>query len=370
MQKQSKFSSRLILTLLLGALCFQACSKKTDSGGKNPDAAHLPSLEEQFEAFRKYIHALPALKPLPKNRAYVLDVLYVRDPNLPSPDNEEMKRLFALTGSYAKKYLGYRVRFRLKRVENIAAFFKRTKKRLEHPVLSYPARAWSINEQDPRFRSLVKDVIKKNLSGKSDEIVAKYFGERKGDKDAYYSAVTDQFLKKLAALYSEKDSRGRPLYDRKLNPERGRYVSYPLWSSIVFQEKEADFLLTNTVLACADTDMPLYVIKRGGVTSAFISNSEFRPLKGAGLMTLYPFLSQGAFFTKHRGKISRAEALNIAALIWTHELGHLLGRKSETYTLDGSIHQAPRGLDYVQWARRILKVNDSRSDSVPALTKY
>ena len=326
--------------------------------------------ERMGSRFNAYLNRLPDLKPLPADQEYVLLVDYIEDAKLPTLQGDGLARMFRLTEKYTQQYLGYRVRFKLSRRIAIEPFFREKKPDFRHPVLSYPTRAWYMDPGDPRLDEKLLKVVGHALKDKSPALLARYFGKRKGTLTDYHRRIVTEFRRKLNGIHGEQDSSGRPLLNPRTDTVRKHYLSFAHWDSIAYQEKKADFLITNTIIAGPDTGMPIYVINRGGVTSAFVENSAHRPLGGVGVMGLYPFLSNGPFFTGERGTMSLAESLDAIALLLVHELGHLLMRKKEAYDLEGSIHVAPRGLDYRAWVKGIKAAGDSKSALVPTLKKY
>jgi hypothetical protein len=148
------------------------------------------------------------------------------------------------------------------------------------------------------------------------------------------------------------------------------WYSYGHWSTLLQGEKEFDFVLTNVGIIGADNGMPLYVVARGGVTSAFVENNAHRPYQGAGVLGMYPFLSDSPFFTAERGALTGAEKEEAIAWLWLHELGHLLLKKEENYTFGDSVHRAPPNLKYYEWVKTVRATKDHRSEKVGVMKKF
>ncbi|MBI3394619.1 MAG: hypothetical protein HY042_02175 [Spirochaetia bacterium] len=252
----------------------------------------------------------------------------------------------------------------------MAAFFAKRQDAFSHPVYSYPAKAWYLDPDAPGTLAEVTQTVTAVVNDKSPELLARYFGVMQGTKESYAQGITAHFFQKLRMLYAERDLHGKPLYGRDSPAIRRQSLSFPHWTSLALRESDVDFLVTNTALAGPDTGMPLYVINRGGVTTAFVENNKFRPYQAVGVFALYPFLSTGEYFQKERGVFPRAQLLDAGAVLFVHELGHLLLRKAENYTLDGSVFRAPRDLRYVEWAREVKAKHKTLKDDVPAITRY
>ena len=322
------------------------------------------------EAFTNYIKSLPELKVLTKDKNYTLIVDYVYDPLLPKLSNIEMKKLFKNTIAYTKKLLGYTIKLQLRKKMHISQYFKDKMVFINHKVLSYPIDSWYLDYSSKDIYEKVKMVITKVISRKSQKVLNNYFGTITSTKEMYVQTITDNFFKNLKGIYSEKDESGKPFYHPEKNNIRKYHISFTHWDAILLQQKDADFILTNTAIVGPDKGMPVYVIKRGGVTSAFVENNKHRPFQAAGVITQYPMLSNGPFFKKIRGVYSRKDSIRAIAIIWVHELGHFLMRKKENYSLKGSVHRTAADLDYKKWTVEIIKTNKSQSDAIGTLKKF
>lgn len=321
----------------------------------------LAGMEKSFHA---YVENLPPLEPVDLKAKHTLNVLYVEDGAM--PDLPEPRKLFALTEKLAREYLDLKVQFKLSGREPIDRFFERCEERFNHPVTSYPIQGWHLSFADPDLARQVEPAILRVLRSHDVDLIEATFGPR-GDSEALYiSQIARQFVKKNQAIYSERNREGKEL---RHIPALTRQTAFAYWDALLYQEKEADFIVTNTILAAPDRTMPLYVINRGGITSGFVENNEYRPYRGAGMLALYPFLSDGPFFIAERGNYTAEEKLETIAFLWLHELGHLLLRKQENYTLNGSVHRAAIDLNYRGWVKGIKKHHKQIKEEVPVV-KY
>ena len=333
------------------ALVLAACAKPVD----------LKQEEAKYEA---YIAALPELKEVPRSEKVVLRVHYVERPQLPALNTNEREDLYRLTEDLVKKTLGYDLKIEETVVSRSKDFLKAVAPRFKTSPQRYPALAYLISffaaDRDARVLQAVTAALAKHPT----ERVAKYLGAHKTPE-----AATQFFLERLGEIYSETDFSGKAILSAA-NAEEEVLYSYGHWSSILQGEREADFILTNTGIIGADTGMPLYVIARGGVTSAFVENNAFRPYQGAGVIGLYPFLSDGKVFRALRGDLTFEQKLETIAWIWVHELGHLLLKKEENYTFDDSVHRTAPDLKYYDWVKRVKASRNHHTDQIPMMKKF
>lgn len=330
------------------------------------------SIDELAVEFHKYYKKLPNLRKLTKEKKYKLRVKYVVDPDLASLAVGELKKLFKKTSTLAKKMLGYRVEFNLVKVIDIYDFFESKKENFTTVPFSYLPKSWYIDPfaKDTFARSL--KAIKGAVDKKSDDILFQYFGKpgdyknNNYDKSDYARKITKIFIQRMKGIFAEKDLSGRDLFSHK----RKFHFSFAHWDAIAYQEKDADLIITNTLISGPDTAMPLYVINRGGITSAFVENNEHRPLQAVAIFPMYQFLADGKYFLKIRGKLTYVQKMNISAYMWIHELGHLLMRKEENYTLDGSVHKTAVDLNYLSWMRNVRKNHKNVKGAIGNLKKF
>ena len=167
--------------------------------------------------------------------------------------------------------------------------------------------------------------------------------------DKAADAATEQFLDRFAEIQRIPLSGGGSFAD----PAHPLVSSYVHWAVLQYECREADFILTNTMMASADTQMPIYVISRGGITLGNTDNNPYNPYQGTTVVGLFPFLSDAPFFLRQRGALPDDERMEVVATFCMHEFGHLFERCIEYYDHPHCVHVAPPRLDLYQWHREI-----------------
>lgn len=354
--------------MLLTAHCWTCRGGPAATGGANGNA-DLRGTSDIAERFSRYVSSLPDLRLLPADASHELLVDYVFDSSLPGMQPAEVPAFLRETEKQAREYFGVRIQLRLREVHAIDDFFADRSKAFADPVLGWPARSWHIPTDAKDFKPRVEAAVYSAIEGRKASLLEQYFGKARGTPRQYAERISREFTSRLLAICSEPDLSGRPLA-KGCKGKRETQMSFAHWDSILYQERQVDFLLTNTILAAADSGMPVYVINRGGVTSGFVENNAVRPYQGVGLLATYPFYSNGPFFRRVRGHVSPELAREIAMFLFLHELGHLLLRIPENYELDGSIHRAPKDLDYPNWLRLVKRHHKRLALPEGRLKKY
>ncbi len=339
---------RRLLPLLLVAV---SCSKPVD-------------LKREEALYDAYVSALPDLQVVPTNRPVTLKILYAEDPHFPRLDATARQRVYTSVSMLAQQAYGYTLSITEAKQTTVADYFSASAARFKESPIRYPALAflisWYATDRDARVAETIGAALKKHGKPKLEE----YLGR---DTDA--ESATRVFLTKLGTMYSETTASGKPLISAQ-NQNEEAWLSYGHWSTLLQGEKDFDFILTNVGIIGADNGMPLYVIARGGVTSAFVENSAHRPYQGVGVLGLYPFLAETAYFNAQRGQLTQSEKEEAIAWLWLHELGHLLLKKEENYDFADSVHRAPHNLRYYDWVKKIRNTKNHRSGEIAAMKKF
>jgi len=319
--------------------------------------------------FENYYEKIPELAPLDLSKPILLEIDYVEDADYPQLAADDLQLFLKRTQTRAKELLGIHVIFQFKEKIQAKNFFEDHKNKFETAPFSYLAKEWYVDPDTENFSADVAKIIRQRLEKVDNTILKNYFPGNFKSRESVYQNAIEQFLKRIRSIQNERDTQGNPIYQKNI-PHKKYFQSYTHWDSILYQYTHADIILYNGLIAGADTEMPIYVIVRGGVTSAFIENNAYRKHRGIGLVTLYPCFSRGEYFASVRGVYAHSDSIECAAHIFVHELGHLLLHKEENYTFEGSIHRAPPDLDYMKWVNAIKRHNKMRSNEIGLLKKF
>jgi hypothetical protein len=290
----------------------------------------------------------PPLKDLPKDRPYELRVLYLEDPRLPTLDPAQRIALYAKIQGLVTTWLGYRVSLREVGHHALSAYFS------SHDTLfaehAAAIRATEIEAPDSRGADRLRAAIARDFRLRPLPLIERYL--RAGPLTTQAAAV-ETALRQFSAKLTEL--RAAPLADGTafFNPTEPRLSSFAHWAVLMEQIPEADFVFTNSMIAGADTGMPIYVIARGGLTTGLTDNNDRNPYQAATLVGLFPFLSDAPVFLRERGRIPDDERLDVIATFCLHELGHFFLRYAEHYDHPRCVHVAPTGLSYYAWHQAV-----------------
>jgi hypothetical protein len=304
-------------------------------------------------AFVLMISCSPAadskLKDLPPDREYKINILNVTDRRLPALSEKDFGEMLDKLKGYIREYLGYRVSFHLLPGVDMEKFRKDMDyvnkldkmKELKKALLG-------LNNSDDlkRLREYIGGYVEKADEKLLRGYVPNYrrFKNRAGLSDFLYG----QYVQKIREIYSIKTSDGSAL-------NSGVYeetLTYPFWDMTLQSIEGPHFIFTNTIMADLEVDIPLYVILRYGITTGMVEGTKQNDYSGAGVMLLYPFISNDKFFLRERKeKIPPGLLTDVIALYSAHEFGHLLNHYKDYYDHSNCIFVPANDLNYYRWYR-------------------
>ncbi|MBV6494313.1 MAG: hypothetical protein LDLANPLL_02344 [Turneriella sp.] len=354
LRKTYRYSTGCLLFLFAIFFFWLACKKQVD-------------WKKEEVAFGAYVDALPDLRVTPRGtlqNPQTLLVRYVENPQLPKLTKEVRERIYLSLKEKALSVFGYHLYIDEVEALTIAQFFSKKEKAFQTSPIQFPAHDYLISWFSQNRDTEIEKRVREALAKKSPEILFAYFG-----KEHSALQVAQKFISRLGEIYAEKKPEGNPLLSAH-NKEEEIWYSYGHWDTLLYAEKDVDFIFTNIGIIGADNGMPIYVIARGGVTSAFVENSAHRPYQGVGVFGAYPFFADTVFFNRERGVLTQEQKEETVVWVWLHELGHLLLKKEENYSFADSVHRAPPNLKYYEWVKRVRASKNHHTNEIPIMKKF
>lgn len=139
------------------------------------------------------------------------------------------------------------------------------------------------------------------------------------------------------------------------------FNEYMAWTYICEHQNDYDLVITNQLLASAESYYPdIHSSMRGGISSGFTERSPTR-LGAAVIVTVFPFLAEYDFFTQARGSDYDSKTANrCIAYLLAHEIGHMLLYRGHHYDHPGCIMRPTPGLKYKEWVAELERNGSCR----------
>lgn len=290
-----------------------------------------------------------ALPDIPSDRLHEVRVIRILDPRLPRLSDSEFDDMLSHLQAYIKEYLGYYARFT--RIPDIDLLqFKKDMAFIENlddmKVLKKGLLDITQDADRRRLREFISILVQKT----DKKILASYVPDYAARKDTRELAehLYAQYIEKLRAIQGIRTAKGTVLN----SSEYGETLTYPFWEMALRHLRQADFVFTNTIMADAEIDIPIYVVLRYGITTGMVTGNHHNRFKGAGIMFTLPFLSQDRFFqTERKERIPAAEKTRVLALYSAHEFGHFFNHYRDYYDHKNCIMVPANTLNYYRWYR-------------------
>ena len=326
--------------------------------------------DENKKEWEKYYESIPELRDIPGDREYVIRVMRIVDPRLEDFSDEKYASLLKQIESDLLYYLGYQVKLKDVGKKEILPFFRSYKKVFKKPQFQYLIGRHFLHLDKDEDKIRLRNSIESMVKDKPWEILKKYVSDKSinsKNTEQLTNFFYNQFLDKYNSIGKVPVTQGKGFL-RDGEYELTQHYTY--WSAVLQNTKEADLFITNSIIAGADDEMPLYVINRGGITSGITENNIYNSYQGAVVLTLMPFISNHEYFNKARGTISENLLIPIISMMGVHEFGHLLDRFDEYYDLPSSPQNAPVDLRYQAWYEDIIDNGRGFFKQLRMLKKY
>lgn len=309
---------------------------------------------QEPKTWADFTDSLPPLEAISHESSHTLRVLYLEDPRLPKLDAKHRETLYRKIEILLAQWYSYKVTLREVGAEDLRARFEKAAPNFETPMARDFNRLNAIDLGGFGAKDAILNTIRRDLQRRDEKLIRRYVKlPPNATKDDAAKAVFAVFEDRLTRLRNTPV--GEEGKDILHDPRYADTQSFNLWNLFLTYLKDADFVLTNSVIAGPDADMPLYVAVRGGITNGFVTNTLENGYHAVGVVGALPFLSDAPFFLEERGKIPQRAKLDTLATFWMHELGHFFLRMKEHYGEGGCVHVAPEGLRVYEWHRAIRK---------------
>lgn len=338
------------------------CSREIPVMGKKN------ATRENKEKWEKFYDSVPELKYLSPNVRYEIRVKRIIDSRFDNFSEEKYQALYKQISDDIGYYLGYNVSLKDVGSEDIIHFFRKQRKVFKQPWFQYMIGQHFLHLDRDEDRRRLHKTIEKAVTDTPWEILKLYITDKE-IKNKDIPAITEYFYSRFLTKYS---AIGNIKGNVKYILRQGEYEltqHYTYWSAALYATSEADLFITNSIIAGADDQMPLYVINRGGITSGITENNLHNKFQGAIVLTLMPFISGDSYFNSARGNIYDSLLLPVISMMAVHEFGHLLHRYDEYYDLPATPQNAPVDLKYQDWYQHIID-GKMYSGPIRTLKKY
>lgn len=280
-----------------------------------------------------------------------LRVANVVNPRFPQLTDEQLQQVLDKTAEMVRQHFGLSVAFTRPKTVSIDEFFDYLSDDIKQERYKDIVKFRQVNENDRsrmaegiyhrledywQDRELVTDYAKPYL-------LVPYAGD---DLTRLARALVDTLLLRLSYWQNQTANDGRPVIDDK------PYNEWVWWDSIGYSNMPYDVVITNQIVASAETyDMSVHSSIRGGITAGTTTFSKRGKYNGYAYIMVYPMLNNSDMLVSLRNdeNYSSEQVTTYAAALLTHELGHLLLHLGHPFGNQNCIMYPTPLLKYREW---------------------
>jgi hypothetical protein len=255
-----------------------------------------------------------------------LRVAHVTNPRFPTLNSAQQAVVLAKAKKLVQKNFNIEVEFYPPVELDIEGFFAMRKKSLDDEMRKriLDPQSLSATDRDNMRQGIYQTLLNyQNESGDVADFARPYLTRPfvGDDLSALADALMTTLLTRLNSWREQTANDGAPVLDGSM------YNQWVWWDSIGYGELPYDVVITNQLVASAETyAMDVHSCLRGGVSAGTTSYSQSARLRTYSFVTSFPMLNDNRVLTELRGDehYSDAQISDYIAAILAHELGHML----------------------------------------------
>ena len=239
-------------------------------------AGQDPPAQNPWDAFDAQ---LAPLRPITKDTVHVLRVKRIVDRRLANLTDNEYRQLYQKIRQLTESYLGYRVQLKDTGEGEIISFFSKYAEIFDQPHFAYRLGALYLDLDLAEDRQALKKTIGRQIDQQPWDVIVRYIAPQdraavRTPSDAAAYLYRD-FLQKHREIGHIQVAQG-DIFRSKTYEFTQHYAA---WTAVQHVVPDAELLITNTMIAGADADMPLYVLKRGALPAASPTTTSTIPTR-------------------------------------------------------------------------------------------
>ncbi len=301
------------------------------------------------------------IKSKPKDKHYIIDVVYVYDEALPTFDSSTFLYLFKYRIPYlTKQILGYDVLLNVKTGTTEKEFYNATKRVLRTNLTMLSES--HINLFDTTYDEL-ENAFYNSLSKEHPFRLGYLFATTN------INTIVEKYLKKniqnILSIYNMKLSKREKLFQNE----------YPLvnrsfyWAMIASSYRSADMIVINMPIVSLDNQMDVKGIADYGFVDRVVAKNRERSMGVSSVVTTYPLISNDSFFASIGGNIDTNSQIEIFSYYMVQTIGMMLGGYDLLENEPSSIMNEVIDFEYKTWYDSI-KNTDNLVAPYKLLRKY
>lgn len=284
-----------------------------------------------------------------------LRVASVINPRFPQLTDEQLAAVLDKTSVMVKEFFGLSVTFTRPDTIPIEQFFEYLSRTVKKARSKDIVKFRHVSAED---KSRMAEGVYRTLAEYWDErevvvdyakpyLLVPYEGS---DFKQLANALVETLLLRLHYWQDQEAGDGRPVIDDK------PYNEWVWWDSIGYSDMPYDVVITNQIVASAETyDMSVHSSIRGGLTAGTTTYSKRGRFNTYAYIMVYPMLNDSDMLVTLRNDehYSDEQVTSYAAALLTHELGHVLLHLGHPFGNQNCVMYPTPLLKYREWTQQL-----------------
>ena len=298
------------------------------------------------------------IKPLNKNKEYIVNITYVKDNNIAALSPSDFFYIFnSKLPLLTYKLLGYKIKYVLKEGINAEDFYKNNRKLLNKNIELFKRDYIDIKKTSNGI--LAKNILYYSLSNETYGNLETLFNydSTTTSLEELASNIAPTFKQNILTLWNT------PLLDRKklLRDDIVAMYTAQYWrvigSALKDSKIDSHIIIINMPITANYKGANAKAISEGGVVDRLVlENENIENTKSLAVISTYPFLSNNKLFSSQRGVVKiDSKTLNDIFSYYILQTIAMMFNKYDIHTEEKySIMSEVKNFDYIDWYNNII----------------
>ena len=296
------------------------------------------------------------IKPLNKNKEYVVNITYVKDNNIAALNPSDFFYIFnSKLPLLTYNLLGYKIKYVLKEGINAEDFYKNNRKLLNDNIELF--KKYYIDIKKTSNDLLAKNILYYSLSNETYGSLKTLFNYNSSSLEELASNIAPTFKQNILTLWNT------PLQDRKklLRDDIVAMYTAQYWrvigSGLKDSKIDSHIIIINMPITANYKGANAKAISEGGVIDRLVlENKNIENTKSLAVISTYPFLSNNKLFASQRGVVKiDSKTLNDIFSYYMLQTVAMMFNKYDIHTEEKySIMSEVENFNYIDWYSNII----------------
>ncbi|WP_347292719.1 hypothetical protein [uncultured Brachyspira sp.] len=298
------------------------------------------------------------IKPLNKNKEYVVNITYVKDNNLAALNPSDFFYIFnSKLPLLTYELLGYRIKYVLKEGINAEDFYKNNRKLLNKNIELFKRDYIDIKKTSNSI--LAKNILYYSLSNETYSSLKTLFNYDSSTTslEQLASNIAPSFKQNILTLWNTPLPNGKKLLREDIVAMYTAQYWRVIGSALKDSKIDSHIIIINMPITANYKGADAKAISEAGIIDRLVlENKNIENTKSLAVISTYPFLSNNKVFVSQRGVVKiDSKTLNDIFAYYILQTIAMMFNKYDIHTEEKhSIMSEVKNFDYINWYNNII----------------